>query len=60
MTDPTISATECKEKGPTLEDRVEYLEHMTRELLGRHKDMLGHFREMVVAVTEISGESSDE
>ena len=44
------------ESESTLEDRVEYLEQITRQLLEGHKAVLEHFREMVLVAAEISEE----
>ena len=49
MSEPTIVDAE-----PTLEDRVEYLEQIIKQLLEGQKATLEKFREMVIAVTEIS------
>lgn len=58
---PTIIDAKYKEAEtiePTLEDRVQALEQVTMALAERHKEVLGRFREMVVAVTKISEENN--
>ena len=60
MSEPTIVDAENVEQEVTLEDRVEELEGRVTGLLEAHKNMLEHFREMITAVTEISGDSSEE
>ena len=51
MSEPMIIDAES-----TLEDRVEYLEQATRQLLEGQKAVLEHLREALTAVTEISQE----
>jgi hypothetical protein len=60
MPEPTIINAEDVEEEITLEDKIEALEGLVRQLLEGHKNTLEHFREMIAAVTEISGESSEE
>ena len=60
MSEPTVIDAEDIEQEITLEGRVEELESRVKGLLEGHKSLLGHFRELVAAVTEISEESSEE
>ena len=63
MSEPTVIDAEYEETEPTeitLEDRVKELEDLVRHLLEGRVSLLGHFREMIEAVTEISKESSEE
>ena len=55
MPEPTVNDAEA-----TLEERVEELEGRVIGLLEGHKKLLENFREMIAAVTEISGDSSEE
>ena len=45
---------------PALKNRVAALEEQVAQLLQGQKNILEHFREMILAVTEISEESSEE
>tara|TARA_R110001583_G_scaffold22133_1_gene83314 strand:+ start:127 stop:309 length:183 start_codon:yes stop_codon:yes gene_type:complete len=60
MSEPTAIDAEHEEIHSTLESRVVYLEQMTKQLVEEHKNVLVHLREAILAVTEISGESSEE
>jgi hypothetical protein len=60
MSEPTIIDAEDVEQEATLEDRIEELEVRVIGLLEGHKNLLENFREMIAAVTEISGDSSEE
>ena len=63
MSEPTIIDAEYEvtdERGMNLGDRIERLEDLVKHLLDAHASILGQFREMIVAVTEISEESSEE
>jgi chaperonin cofactor prefoldin len=55
MSEPTVIEAEA-----TLEERVESLEGLVARLQEAHKSVLEQFREMIVAVTEISGVSFEE
>jgi hypothetical protein len=56
MSDNTIIDMGLEE----VEDRIEVLERQVKVLLEVHKNTLKAFREMIVAVTEISKEPSEE
>ena len=56
MSKPTIIDVEHEEIEATLENRVEALEQHVKMLLESQKNILEHFREMILAVTEISEE----
>jgi|TARA_R110002096_G_scaffold341783_1_gene534686 hypothetical protein len=63
MSEPTVIDAEFEETEViqvTLEDRVEELERLVLGLIEANKNILEHFREMILAVTEISEESSEE
>tara|TARA_R110000803_G_scaffold71324_1_gene134523 strand:- start:13 stop:204 length:192 start_codon:yes stop_codon:yes gene_type:complete len=63
MSEPTVIDAEFEETEATpvnLEDRVKKLEGLVQHLLGARVSILEHFREMILAVTEISEESSEE
>ncbi len=45
---------------PALKNRVAALEEQVAQLLQGQKNILENFREMIAAVTEISGDSSEE
>ena len=63
MSEPTVIDAEFEDTGATqitLEDRVKELEGLVKHLLEGRVRILEHFREMIVAVTEISEESSEE
>ena len=63
MSEPTVIDAEYEEsetRQVTLEDRVKELEGLVKHLLEARVSILGQFREMILAVTEISEESSEE
>ena len=60
MPGPTIIDEEDIEQEVTLEDRVKELEGLVKRLLEGRVSILKQFREMIAAVTEISGDSSEE
>jgi hypothetical protein len=63
MSEPNVIDAEFEETEViqvTLEDRVEELERLVLGLIEANKNILEHFREMILAVTEISEESSEE
>jgi hypothetical protein len=63
MSEPTVIDAEYEETGATqvtLEDRVKELEGLVKHLLEGRVSILGQFREMIAAVTEISEVSSEE
>tara|TARA_R100000908_G_scaffold51136_1_gene26475 strand:- start:134 stop:316 length:183 start_codon:yes stop_codon:yes gene_type:complete len=60
MPGPTIIDEEDIEQEVTLEDRVKELEGLVKRLLEGRVSILNQFREMIAAVTEISGDSSEE
>jgi|TARA_R110000824_G_scaffold90555_1_gene221114 hypothetical protein len=60
MSEPTVIDAEFEEAELTLEDRVKELEGLVKGFLEGHKSILEHFREMILAVTEISDDSSEE
>jgi hypothetical protein len=63
MSEPTVIDAEYEEsetRQVTLEDRVKELEGLVKHLLEARVNILGQFREMILAVTEISEESSEE
>ena len=60
MSEPTIIDAEDVEQEFTIEGRVEELEGLVRGLLESHKNILEHFREMVLAVTEVATAATTE
>ena len=63
MSEPTVIDAEFEETEViqvTLEDRVEELERLVLGLIEANESILEHMREMIIAVTEISEESSEE
>jgi len=56
MSKPTIIDVEHEEIEATLENRVGALEQQVKMLLESQKNILEHFREMILTVTEISEE----
>ena len=56
MSEPTVIDADFEETEVTLEDRVEALEQHVKMLLESQKNILEHFREMILTVTEISEE----
>ena len=63
MSEPTVIDAEFEETEViqvTLEDRVEELERLVLGLIEANESILEHMREMIIAVTEISEESSAE
>ena len=63
MSEPTVIDADFEETEATqitLEDRVKELEGLVKHLLEARVSILGQFREMILAVTEISEEPSEE
>ena len=63
MPKPTVIDAEYEETEVTeitIESRVANLEELVKGLLESHKNILEHFREMIIAVTEISEEPPEE
>jgi hypothetical protein len=70
MSEPTIIDAEFEETGVaqvevvrtnhTIKERVAELESLVLGLIEANKSILEHMREMIIAVTEISEESSEE
>ena len=60
MSEPTVVDAEYEVTEMNLFGRIAQLEQQVGHLLQGHKNILEQFREMIAAVTEISGDSSEE